>query len=339
MVVSSSWRILARARARVQPSRLQRPVFGLVRATVITPRERGEGDAGEDRQPAERLLWPDRVLERDHSRKRADERLEVDERACELRGDARLGPREQPERRQRAGQAEPDDRSDRAGRRRRRRSPFGDRRHRQRRERSGAELHGRHRAGVAPREQPRLKHDQRRGAGDRREHQQVARERRAGAAAAGDEPDAGDGDERAGPRGGARRPASERGGDHRHQHGHRADDERGVADASALDPGVLEQDHRAVAERARGRHAGRERGAQPAASENGEQRRREAEPGDGEPARAEPLQAELRHRHREAPEGAGRGESEERAAAAGRDRARERHGHIVGRIGRNSSSI
>jgi len=65
MVVSSSWRILARARARVQPSRLQRPVLGLVRATVTASRERRQGDAGDDRQPAERLLRPDRVLERD----------------------------------------------------------------------------------------------------------------------------------------------------------------------------------------------------------------------------------------------------------------------------------
>src|SRR5215211_7212635 len=121
MWLSSSGRILARGRARVQPSRLQRAVTALVGATVTALRKRGDGYPGEDRQPAERLLEPERVLERDDSRQRADERLEVDERPGELRRHADLRPCEQPERDQRARQPERGHGGERAGARRRRR--------------------------------------------------------------------------------------------------------------------------------------------------------------------------------------------------------------------------
>jgi len=310
----------------------------LVRATVTALGEGGDGDPGQDRQPAERLLERERVPERDDSRQRADERLEVEERPGELRRHTNLRPREQPERRQRAGQPERGHGGQRSRPRRRGRRPFGDRRHRQRGERGGAELNCGDRARVAAGEQPRLKHDEPGRARDRREHEQVARERRAGAPGAGDERDAGDGDERAGPRSGAGGPAPGRRRDHDDEHGHGADDQGRVAHARALDARVLEQDHGAVAERARGGDARGQRRAHMAAREQREQRRGEREAHDGEPARAEPLQAELRQRHREPPQRAGRRQREDRAAAARCGRVL-RHEHIVGGIVRRSSEI
>jgi predicted CxxxxCH...CXXCH cytochrome family protein len=77
-----------------------------------------------------------------------------------------------------------------------------------------------------------------------------------------------------------------------------------VADARALDPGVLEQDHDAVAAGARGGDARRERGAQAAARDQREQRRREPEAHGGEPSATEPVQPELRQRHGEPPQDA-----------------------------------
>jgi hypothetical protein len=194
MVVSSSCGILARARARVQPSRFQRPVSCSVSATI---EQGGNGDPGEDRQTAEHLPRTDRVVEGDNSGQRADERLEVDERARELRRHADLRPREQPERDQRAGHGQPEHGGDGTGGDRGRRSAIGEHGDRERRERRGAELDGGDRAGILSREQPRLGHDQHRRARDRREHEQIAGERCAGAASARDEADAGDRHERA----------------------------------------------------------------------------------------------------------------------------------------------
>jgi Lrp/AsnC family transcriptional regulator, leucine-responsive regulatory protein len=292
---SSSARILPRARSAVQ--------------------QRGQRDPGEDGQPAGRLRGPDRLVERDDAGQSAHERLEVDERARELRGHAHLGPCEEPEAGQRAGERQPEHRHDGRGGGRRRGSALGEDGHRQRREPGRAELNGGHRAGVAAGEQPRLDHDQPRRAGDRREHEQVAGERRAGTAAAGDEADAGERDERAGPRGGARGGAPVRRGDHGDEHRHGADHERCVADARALDPGVLEQDHRAVAERAGGGNCRRQRGAQVPAREQREHRRRDGEARHGQPAHAEPLQAELRQRHGEAPQRARGRERDDRPVA------------------------
>jgi hypothetical protein len=309
----------------------------LVRATG---QESGEADPGQDREPAERLFGAERVAERGDARERADERLEVDERARELRGHAHLRPGEQPERGQRAGEAEPRHGGDRTARGGRGRRALEQHRDRQRRERGGAELHGRRRAGIAAGEQPRLDHDQSRRAGDRREHEQVAGERRAGAAAARDEADAGERDERAAPGGGARGRAPDRGGDDRHEHRHGADEQCRVTDARALDPGVLEQDHAAVAERAGARHRGRQRPAQAATRDQRQDRRGEGEARHGEPARAEPVEAELGQRHGEPPERARGQEREDRAAAAGRGRrVREVHGHIFGWMHRISSWI
>jgi hypothetical protein len=316
IVISSSWRILARRRAHVQP------------------RERRDGDAGEDREPAERLRGPERVAERDHARDRPDERLEVDERPRELRGHADLSPREQPERRQRAGQSQPEHGGDRSGRRGGRRRTLGEHGDGQRRERGGAELHRRHRGRVAAGEQARLDDDQARRAGDRHEHEQIAGERRAGAAAAGHEPDARDRDQRAGPGGRAARRAPDRRGDDRHEHGHGADEERGVADARALDAGVLEQDHGAVAERSRAGHRRRERAAQAAPREQREDRRGDAEPRHREPARAEPFQADLGQRHGQPPQRARRRERDDCGCPM-----RQLHAHIVGPIGEISSWI
>jgi hypothetical protein len=312
----------------------------LLELVVATVQERRDRDAGEDRQPAERLREAYRLIERDHAAERADERLEVDERARELRGHLHLRPCEQPERDQRAGQPEPDRRGDRTARGRRRGRALGDHGHGQRRERCGAELDGGHRAGIAAREQPRLGDDQPRGAGDRREHEQIAGERRAGAAAARDEADAGERDERAGPGACASGAASGPGGDQRHEHGRGADDQRGMADARALDPSVLEQDDPAVADRARRGHRGRKRSAQVTASEDGEDRRGDGEAHHRQPARAEPLEAELGQRHGEPPERAGRCEREDRTPAPSRECGQElRHEHIVGEIRPNSSWI
>ena len=311
----------------------------MVHATVPAPaRACRQPDPGEDRKPAERLPGPDGVAERDDAAERPHQRLEVDERARELGRHAGLGPREQPERGQRAGQPQPRHRRDGTGCRGRRRSPLGDDRHGQRCERGGAELHGRHGTRVAARQQPRLEHDQRRGARDRPEHQQVAGGRGAGAAATGDETDAGERDERAAPR---RRPgarAPEPGGDQRDEHRRRADDQRGMADAGALDPGVLEQDHASVAERAGAGDRGRQRAAQAAARQEREDRRGDREPGHREPAGAEPFEPELGQGHGQPPQRARRGKREDRAAATGQA-VREGHAHIVGQNVRNSSSI
>ena len=304
---------------------------------MTAPGERGDRDPEKDRGPTQGLLEPNRVLEGDDSGERAYERLEVDERARELRRHAHLRPREQPERGQRAGQPERRHGGERAGSGRRRRRSLGDRGHRQRGQRRGAELHGRDRARVAAHEQPRLEHDQAGRARDRSEHEQVAGERGAGAAAACHQGDAGDGDERAGPARGPGGPAPGGRCDHDDEHRHRADDQRGVAHARALDARVLEQDHGAVAESARRGDAGPERGAQVAPGDQREQRRGEREAHHGEPARAEPLQAQLGQRHGEAPERAGRDERNDRAATI--VQGRPGHGHIVGRMVETSSRI
>jgi Lrp/AsnC family transcriptional regulator, leucine-responsive regulatory protein len=94
-----------------------------------------------------------------------------------------------------------------------------------------------------------------------------------------------------------------------------------MADAGALDTGVLEQDHPAVAERARGDDGGRERGTQVAAREQRKHRRGDGEPRHCEPARAEPLEAELGQRHGEPPQGPRCREREDRGCPS-------RHRHV-----------
>jgi hypothetical protein len=310
----ASARILSRARAAVQ--------------------ERRQRDPGEDGEPAEPLRDADRVAERDDAAERAHERLEVDERARPRRRHLRLAPGEQPEAGERAADREREHSGDGSRRGRRRRGALGQQRHGQGEQRRRAELDRRHRARVAPGEQLRLHDHERRRAGHRGEHEQVARERRARAAAAGDERHTGDRDQRAGPAGGTAAGAPEGRRDHGDEHRRGADHQRGMADARALDPGVLQQDHAAVAERACRRHGWRQRRAQVAAREQRDQRRGEREPGNGEPARAEPLEAELGQRHGQPPQRSRGGERDDRPCAA-----REGHDRSVGRRARNTSLI
>ena len=107
-------------------------------------------DAGEDRRAAGELRRAERVVERDDAGQRADQRLEVDERARELGGHARLRPGEQPEGERRAGEREREHRDDRAaaavgagG------APSNDDRERQRGDAAGGELDRGDRGGVA----------------------------------------------------------------------------------------------------------------------------------------------------------------------------------------------
>jgi hypothetical protein len=183
---------------------------------------------------------------------------------------------------------------------------------------------------IAAGEQPGLGDDERRRHRDRQQDEQVAGERRARAAAAGHQADAREREQRASPHEPAARSAAEHGRDGGDQHRHGADDQRRVAHARALDTGVLEHDHDAVAERAGHDDRRGERGPQVAARDERQQRRRHGEARDREPARAEPLEPELRERDREAPEGAGEGQRDDRgtasAAGAGLIR-RARRGH------------
>ena len=78
------------------------------------------------------------------------------------------------------------------------------------------------------------------------------------------------------------------------------------------DARVLQQDHGAVAQRARERDRGVERAAQPPPRQQRERERGQREAGHGQPAGAEPLQAELGERDREAPEDARAREREDR---------------------------
>jgi Lrp/AsnC family leucine-responsive transcriptional regulator len=279
-------------------------------------RDGTQSDAREDRRAARRLRRPERLAERDGPRERADERLQVHERAGQRSRHACLRPREQPEGGECAEDREAGDRGDGRGRGRRRRHALRRQRDRQRDQRGAAELDRGHGRRVAAGEQLRLDHDERRRSDHGRQHERIARERRPGAAGAGDQADAGDPDERPEPGERPGRAAPGRHAQDRDQHRHGADDQRGVADAGALDPGVLEQDHDAVAGGARGGDARRERGAQPASREPREQRRRESEADGGEPGAAEPLEAELGQRHREPPQDACGDEGEDRRCTA-----------------------
>ena len=291
-----------------------------MRVAIVMSRaagQRADRDAGEDRDAARDLCGSHHVVERDRAGEGADERLEVHERARELGGHARLRPREQPEREHGAGERERQHGDDGAGGGGRRRGALQDHGERQRGQAAGAELDRGHSRRIAAREQVGLGHDERGRHRDREQDEQVADERGPHPAAAGHEGDAGEREQRAAPHEAAAGAAAEHGGDGRHEHRHGTDDQRGVAHARALDAGVLEHDHDAVAERARSRDGRGERRAQTAAGDERQQRRRDREAGDGEPARAEPVEAELRERDGEAPESARQGEGDDRGTAIG----------------------
>ncbi len=80
-----------------------------------TPGRGAERDAEQDHRAARELERAERVAEGERARGRADQRLEVQERARELRRDARLPVGEQRERQQRAGDREREQRHDRRG--------------------------------------------------------------------------------------------------------------------------------------------------------------------------------------------------------------------------------
>ena len=105
-------------------------------------------------------------MERHGARERADQRLEVDERAGHRSGHARLRPGEQPERQRGAGQRQCEHGDDRLGAGRRRRCALEHERDGQRREAAGAELHGGHGGRVAAGEQTGLEDDEDRRAAD-----------------------------------------------------------------------------------------------------------------------------------------------------------------------------
>jgi fermentation-respiration switch protein FrsA (DUF1100 family) len=119
-----------------------------------------ERDAREDGGAAGDLRRAYDVVERDRAGQRADERLEVHERARELGGDARLGPGEEPERQQRAAEREGEDREDHVGGPRSGRPALERDRQQQRLEAAGAELDGGHRGRVAVREERGLGDDE-----------------------------------------------------------------------------------------------------------------------------------------------------------------------------------
>jgi hypothetical protein len=75
-----------------------------------------------------------------------------------------------------------------------------------------------------------------------------------------------------------------------------------VAHARALDAGVLEHDHEAVADGAGEQDPRRERGAQVPAAYEREQRRGEGEARDRQPAAVQPVQDELGERDGEPPQ-------------------------------------
>jgi hypothetical protein len=278
---------------------------------VAARRGGAEHDAGHHGCRTHHLARAGRLAERDPAGRGADERLQVEEGAGRLGGHARLPVGEQPERQQCAGQRQGCQRDHGAGGGGRRGRALPHRGHGQGQQRARAELDGGDGGRVTALEQPRLRHDERGRQRDGAEHEEVAGQRRAGPARARDGGHAHEGYRVPAPRDRARRAVPERRGEQRHQHGHRADHQRGVADARALDARVLEQDHRAEADRARSGDAGRQRRAQAAPAGHREQRGGEGEPEHGQPARAQPVERELRQRHGQAPQRAGCGKGEE----------------------------
>jgi len=173
------------------------------------------------------------------------------------------------------------------------RHPFGGQRHRQGDECTGCELDGGDGGRVASREQSRLDHDQGGRESCRGKHEQIALTGGVPAAGARHEAHPGQRERVAGPgeRTGPGPPETRghQGGEHRHD----AEDHGGVADAGALDAGVLEQDHRTEPEGAGEGDLRREGLTQAPPARQCEQRRGGGEACHREPAGTEPDEREL----------------------------------------------
>ena len=183
--------------------------------------------------------------------------------------------------------------------------------------RAAARNCGRDGRGVAALEQPGLGHGERGRESERGQDQDVAGQGGPAAPGGGDQDDPGERHREPGP--GRRRPqpALPGGGHEGHEHGRGPDEQGGMADAGAGDPGVLDQDRPAVADRPPGRH-GRAPGTTDPAPEHGQEHGRgQAEPGHREPARRQPGQGELGHGHGRAPQQPGGGERAQGGTAVG----------------------
>jgi hypothetical protein len=115
-------------------------------------------------------------VERDGAGGRADQRLQVHERAGDLGRHAGLRPGEQRERERGAGERERDERDHRRGGRGRGRRALDYDREREYGHAARRELNGGDPCGVAAVQEPRLGDDEAGRAGHGREHQQVAGE-------------------------------------------------------------------------------------------------------------------------------------------------------------------
>jgi hypothetical protein len=261
------------------------------RGPAADQRQAAEGDATQDGGAARDLDRPGRVAEQDDPGHGADQRLDVDEGPGHLGRNPALPVGEQGERRQRAGRGERGGDQHRAGGVRHGRQALGRGRERQRGERGPQELHGGDRDRVAAAQEPGLGHGERGRQQERHEHQPVATERGAAAVAPGDEGYPGQRHREPGPRNRTGHGAVPERRDDRHQHRHRADQQRGLGDAGPGDAGVLQQDRTAVADRAGGQHRRGAAGTQRAPGGHGQQDRGgHAEAHGGEPARRQPFQ-------------------------------------------------
>lgn len=168
------------------------------------------------------------------------------------------------------------------------RHPFGGQGHRQGDERTGCELDRGDGGRVAFREQLRLDHDQDGRESCRGEHEQIALSGGVAAARARHEAHSAQRERVAGPgeRTGPGPPEAR--GHQRGEHRHEAEDHGGVADAGALDAGVLEHDHRTEPKGAREGDLRREGLTQAALARQSEQRRGGGKACHRQPAGTEP---------------------------------------------------
>jgi hypothetical protein len=285
-------------------------------ARAAARRQRAQRDPGEHRGGARDLPAGRRITEREPAHGRADDGLEVDERARQLGRNPSLSEREQPERQQRPDCGQRAEREHRGGVRRGRRRPIHQHGDRERDEGTRCELHRGHGRRVASREQPRLAHDEPGRQDDRGEHQAVAEGSGAATTATRHERYPRERERVARPVAPPPRTPAEPRREQRDQHGNHADDHRGVAHARVVDTGVLEHDHGAEPDRAAEGDARHERLAEAAPPREREERRGDGEPRHGQPAGAKPRERQLRERDGEAPQRAGGGEREQGWAVA-----------------------
>lgn len=173
------------------------------------------------------------------------------------------------------------------------RHPFGGQRHRQGDERPGRELDGGDGGRVASGEQSRLDHDQGGRERGRGKHEQIALTGAVAPAGARHKAHSGQRERVAGPGEGTGPGPPETRGHQGGEHRHDAEDHGGVADAGALDAGVLEHDHRTEPEGAGEGDLRHEGLTQAAPARQRQQRRGGGKAGHREPAGTEPDEREL----------------------------------------------